>query len=315
MRYVFIVNPCAGSRDSSKELTDKITDAFAGKNLEHKIIYTEYAKHATEIAEAEAAVGDEVTIFACGGDGTNAEVLKGVYGCPNVTLGLIPIGTANDYIKYYGEASEFTDIVNQIDGGAKSVDLIAMNNKIYSLNVCSAGMDAIVADNMHKYKKLPISAKMSYNLAIVDAFFSKIGSNFDISIDDEEPRNKDCLFAVCANARIYGGGYKCAPTAIPYDGSLEYCIIKTRSRLKVLSILGKYSSGEHIHLKECEYGSCRKMKIVAKELTPINVDGEIYHEKEISFEILKKAIKLHLPKSVMDKFEFVNENVELTTSV
>lgn len=304
MRYVFIINPCAGKKDSSKELIEKINNVLKESNKEYKTILTEYNGHATEIARSEAEIGDEVTIFACGGDGTNSEVLNGVVGFENVTLGFIPIGTGNDYIKYYGEANEFLNIENQILGSAKFVDLINVDNERYSLNVCNCGMDAIVADNMNIFKKFKISGKLAYNLALAYTFFSKLGTNFDIQIDDNKPINKDCMFVVCANSKVYGGGFKCAPTAVPYDGALEYCVIDKISHLRILSLIGIYSRGEHLGLDVVSYGQCQKMKISTKDGMPVSVDGEILHKKEVNLEIVKNAIKIHLPKSVVEKFKF-----------
>ena len=97
MRDVYIINPTAGKQDSSANLIEQIK-LYYGNDA--KIIITEGVGDAKIKAEKEAQTGDEVRIFACGGDGTCFEVLNGIVGYENVSLGVIPIGSANDFLKY-----------------------------------------------------------------------------------------------------------------------------------------------------------------------------------------------------------------------
>ena len=98
MRDVYIINPAAGRLDSTKTLTEEIRKHYGD---EAKIIITEGHGDALIKARAEAETGDQVRIFACGGDGTSFEVLNGIVGYENASIGVIPVGSANDFIKYF----------------------------------------------------------------------------------------------------------------------------------------------------------------------------------------------------------------------
>ena len=228
MRYVFIINPVAGKGKGPEAIIPKIKECFGGKE-NYTVHVTRYKGEAREIAETQAKTGDNIRIFACGGEGTFFEVLNGIVGYDNVEIGVIPCGSANDFLKCFAEKDAFLNIKEMSRGVAVELDLIKADD-LYCINQCSVGMDAIVADRMQKFKTLPlVSGKMAYNLAIIKLFLGKIGLDLKIKLDDKIEITKNCLFAVCANGKVYGGGYTSAPNALPFDGKLDFTIVDTIS--------------------------------------------------------------------------------------
>lgn len=303
MRYVFIINPVAGKGHTDRLLLPAITRYFEEHGGRYHVHVTEHSGDATNIAREEGLVGDEVRIYACGGEGTTFEVINGVVGMPNVEVGIIPYGTANDFVKYFGCIDDFRDIECQVGGTAFPTDLIRAGDW-YALNQCSVGMDAMVAENMQIFKSWPlVSGHMAYSFSIIYTFFKKFGCRLRISVDGRKQENVNCLFAVCANAPYYGGGYKSAPDAVPGDGKLNYVVINTVSRLKVISLLRKYRRGTHVFLRICKSGTCELMEIEGDTPLPVNLDGEIISEKQISFRIVPKALKLIIPTVCAEKFD------------
>ncbi len=300
MRYVFIINPVAGKGKGPEAIIPKIKEYF--KDIENYTVYvTSYKGEAREIAENQAKTGDALRIFACGGEGTFFEVLNGAVGYENVEIGVIPCGTANDFLKFFGQKELFFDIEEISDGVAVELDLIKADD-MYCINQCSVGMDAIVAERMQKFKKIPfVTGKLAYTLAIIKLFLGKIGLDLNIKIDDEPEISKNVLFAVCANGPVYGGGYISAPKATPFDQKLDFTIVDTVSKLKVVPFLKSYSSGTQEKFDFCEMGNCQSMEIYADKPFPVNLDGEIMQKKHVKFKIVKKAVKFVLPKSFANK--------------
>ena len=298
MRYVFIVNPVAGKGKYEQNVLPKINECFSDTKGDYKIIITKQAGEACELVKNECETGDKITFFACGGEGTCLEVLNGIVGFDNATLAVYPCGSANDFLKYFGSKAPFLDLNDQLNGTAVSVDLIKADD-MYAINQCSVGMDATVANGMQAFKKIPfVNGPLAYNLSVVKTFFSKMGNRIKIKIDGEFIGEKDCLFAVCANGPVYGGGYKSAPSAVPFDGKLEYVIVDTISRLKILKFLGTYKAGKHQNLPFCKVGNCRSMEIISEKPIPVNLDGEITLKTKTKFELCEKKIKFLLPKTV-----------------
>ncbi len=303
MKNVFIINPNAGKGKKAKQLIEMVKAYFAQNGGEYQILETQAAGQATELARQAAQSTDQpIRIYACGGDGTACEVLNGLVGFAHVEMGLVPCGTGNDFLKYFDSTEPFMNVEAQVKGTAFPLDIIKAGER-YALNQCSIGMDATVADNVRLFKKLPVSSSMAYNMSVAYTFFQKLGAELDITVDGQNLGKSNCLFAVCANAPYYGGGYKSAPNAKPNDGKLDYCIVKTIPRLKILQLLGLYRKGTHTNLDCCISGTCTKMTVKAGKNVAVNWDGEVRHGAEMAFEVVKKGIKLIVPQGLAEQFK------------
>ena len=301
MRYVFYINPVAGNGTEQDDIVRSIKQYFKDKIDDFKIHITSAKGDAKSHSKAEAQTGDDIRMFACGGEGTVFEVLNGVVGYSNVQLGVIPCGSANDFLKYFESRDTFLDIDEQVNGEVVEMDLIKAGDK-YCLNGCSVGMDAVVARDMAIFKKWPfVSGTFAYTLAIVKTFLGKLGIVADISVNGQAPQRKECLFAVIANAPYYGGGYKGAPYAVPNDNKLDFTLVDKISKLKILKFLGVYKNGEHEKLDCCTLKNCTCMEFVSEKPIPVNLDGEIVESTNMKFELVKGAVKFVLPKSIAGK--------------
>lgn len=301
MRYVFYINPAAGKGNSQENIIKSINDYFSDKGQKYKIHITKAIGDAQIEVRKEAETGDDIRMFACGGEGTVFEVLNGIVGFNNVELGVIPCGSANDFLKFFKTRDEFLDIAEQIDGDAVEMDLIKAGDK-YCLNGCSVGMDAVVASRMSGFKRWPlVSGSFAYTLAIARTFLGKLGITADISVDSGEYERQNCLFAVIANAPYYGGGYMGAPDAVPYDNKLDFTLVDKISKLKILKFLTLYKKGEHKKLDCCTLKNCTCMEFISEKPIPVNLDGEILETTNMKFELVKNAVKFVLPQSVSVK--------------
>ena len=301
MRYIFYINPAAGKGNAQENIIKAVNDYFCDKDCDYKIHITTCVGDAQISARKEAETGDAIRMFACGGEGTVFEVLNGIANYDNVELGVIPCGSANDFLKFFKTRDEFLDIKEQIDGDAVEMDLIKAGDK-YCLNGCSVGMDAVVASRMSNFKRLPlVSGSFAYTLAIARTFLGKLGITAELSVDGGEFERKNCLFAVIANAPYYGGGYMGAPDAVPYDNQLDFTLVDNISKLKILKFLGIYKKGEHKKLECCTLKNCTSMEFRSEKAIPVNLDGEIVETTNMKFELVKNAVKFILPKSIARK--------------
>lgn len=301
MRYVFFVNPKAGKGTQQDKIIAEINEYFANTDEDFHIYITRFRGDALKLSHKEAQSGKEIKMFACGGEGTCFEVVNGVYGFDNVSVGVIPCGSANDFLKFFHSAGAFRDIKSQIEGESVKMDLIKAGSK-YCLNGCSVGMDAMVAKDMSLFKRLPyVSGPMAYNLAIVKTFLRKLGVKIKISLDGGELFDARCLFVSVANAPYYGGGYMPAPSALPNDGLLDFTKVDVISRFRVLGFLSRYKKGEHEKLSYCSLSKCKTMEFFSNKKIPVNLDGEIIEVSHIKFEIVEKALSFVVPKKVYEK--------------
>ena len=301
MRYIFYINPAAGKGKEQQVIIDSINEYFSKREEDYKIYITEAIGDATAHAEKQAQTGDKIRMFAVGGEGAVFEVLNGIIGYDNVELGVIPCGSANDFLKFFNSRDSFLDIDRQIGGESVTMDVIKAGDK-YCLNGCSVGMDAVVARNMVKFRRLPfVSGSLAYNLAIFKTFLGKLGITANISVDGKAPQEKNCLFAVIANAPYYGGGYKGAPDAVPFDNKLDFTLVDNISKLKILKFISVYKKGKHKSLDFCTLENCSSMEFTAEKPIPVNLDGEIIETDHMKFKLVKGAVKFIVPQGVKNK--------------
>ena len=136
MRYLFFINPVAGKGGYQETLRSDMEEYFKKNGGEFKICTTSYSGEAEEVARKEAMTGERIRMFACGGEGTCYEVLNGIVGYDNVELGVIPCGSANDFLKFFDNTDPFYDISAQISGEMIPMDIIKAGDS-YCLNGCS----------------------------------------------------------------------------------------------------------------------------------------------------------------------------------
>ncbi|MBQ8533998.1 MAG: diacylglycerol kinase family lipid kinase [Clostridia bacterium] len=301
MRYVFIINPVSGKGAAQKKILPKIEEYFKDKDLDYTVYVTSFQREGVALARKEAEKGDKVRIFACGGDGTTFDVLNGIAGHDNAELCVIPGGSGNDLLKYFGDASAFTDIDELIKAESYPIDLIKVGDW-YAVNVCSMGLDAEICLAKDRYLKWKfVSGEMAYKIACIHCFLNKTKNHFKITADDGSVTEGDFLFAIGANGSYYGGGFHAAPPANISDGILDYITIKTVSKFRFIKLLGVYRRGGHIGLDICTHKRVRKMTVECKKDATVNMDGEIITARKIDFEIVPGALKFVVPNVYKDK--------------
>nr|WP_319488181.1 YegS/Rv2252/BmrU family lipid kinase [uncultured Caproiciproducens sp.] len=299
MRYVFIVNPTAGKKNAYYTVFPAIREYFDANGMEFSCHITEKPNHATQLVKIESLKGDPVRIYALGGDGTLSETAAGAIGRKNVEIGIFPCGSGNDYIKTFGESSCFLSLKKQLDAKSRPVDMIHSDGR-YSINLCSVGLDARVAYEMVKFKKVPlISGSMAYNFAILKVLAGKIGEHLEILIDGVKKYDDIYLFALAGSGKYYGGGYCGAPLAIPDDGLLDFVLVKKPPMYKIPSLITVYKNGGHLESKKFEslLTFCRgkRMEIKAPEHAIANFDGECSIIDKLYYEVVPAAVNFIVP--------------------
>jgi diacylglycerol kinase (ATP) len=292
MKHLFIVNPTAGKGKALKRISE-IKDVMKKNEEDYIIEVTERPGHAVEIANKYSKSG-VFRVYSVGGDGTLNEVLNGMAesGC---SLGVIPAGSGNDFIRSIYCFENEKDIVKKvINGNEEYVDLGKVNGR-YFLNISSAGIDAEVTYNARELKRLPlISGHMAYLFSIFTTVFKYKSRYMELKIDNKHIRDNTLLFAV-ANGIYYGGGMKIAPDARLNDGIFEICHVQNVSKGKILRLFPKLIKGEHNTIKEVSFHKGKNITLNCDEEFTLNIDGELLRTQEASFGIIPKGIKIIVP--------------------
>lgn len=299
MKYIFIINPIAGSANVAQGFREDIAKLCAARSIECVFETTEYKGHATNIARAWAQKGEPVRIFALGGDGTLSETANGIVGFDNVELGCIPCGSGNDYIKTYGDISHFHNLEEYIFSQTIPIDVIRTGDK-YCINISSLGLDAIICNRADEYiRKGKYSGSKAYDIATARSILGQRTNDLHIQIDDGEEFEGKFLFSVAANGVCYGGGYYSAPMADPADGLLDFVLVRNIPLLRIPFMVGAYKAGTYINDKRFRkiaiHRRGKKMVVRSKKPAIVNVDGECEVKSETAFEIVPAALRFVVP--------------------
>lgn len=294
MKHLFIINGVA-NKEKRQRLLAAIRHTY--KNEDYEIETTEYPRHATKIAQNYAKANDALRIYSCGGDGTLHEIINGIYQYPHVQIAIIPIGTGNDFVKSLGYGpNDFSDLEKYLNPLFVTTDLIQTGQEV-SINTVSLGLDVAIAKNVTKFKHLPIpKGTVPYYLSLLYSMATSLTSPFKLNIDQQKSFNQPYTFVVVSNGQYYGGGYRPCPQARIDDGYLDYCLISSVPRYKILALSNKYKKGTHITYQEyVKTGRMEKMQILNSEPVTINLDGEVRTMLQPTIAILKQQVTICLP--------------------
>ena len=245
MKHIFIVNPAAGKSDRTAEYRKMIEAAFAPRGLSYELLVSGAPGECRTLARQAAQSGEEVRLYACGGDGTLNEVVNGVVGYGNAAVTHFPGGSGNDTIKIFDDPAAFTSIERLLDAEEARFDLIRCNDS-YALNVLSIGFDARVGTDIARFKRLPlVSGKGAYILSIFSNMLHGLTADYTVTLDSGEVfSGRKTMICVC-NGRWYGGGFNPVPEAEPDDGLLDVLVVEKVNLLQVATVVGHYQKGRY----------------------------------------------------------------------
>ena len=245
---------------------------------------------AIRFAREGAARGVDVVV-AAGGDGTINEVLNGLDGS-DVPLGIIPLGTANDFARQVGipdDPDHAMDVV--LRRSPCTIDTADLNGRRF-LNVSSGGVAAETT------AETPTEAKEQLGpLAYAITGVRKLA--------DLQPRRAritgpgvdlECEFLIFAvgNARSTGGGTRITPRALVTDGLLDLCIVEAMPRGDFAKLLMRIKKGEHLDEARVRYLQLPSVTIAAEGPVTVNVDGESSEATTLAYRARPHDLRIHI---------------------
>ena len=298
MKHLFIINPAAGSRNRTQEYSDIIHKICRARKADYEIRVSTAPGEATRIAREAAQRGEELRLYACGGDGTLNEVVAGAAGYDNAAVTVFSGGSGNDFVKLFDDPKAFFDLHRLMDADEATFDLIRCNDDI-ALNICSVGLDARIGTDVSRYKRLPLlHGFRAYAASTVVNVVKGIAEHYVVEVNGETVDAEQTFVCVC-NGRFYGGGFNPVPEADPTDGLLDVLLVKKVSLLQVPAIIGKYKSGRYKELpKLVRHLKTDFIKITCDKPTPINLDGELRTAQVVQMSVAKEKIRFFYPKGL-----------------
>lgn len=306
--YYFIVNESSG-RGSARRAWLEMKREMSAAGVPFAAWTTRCKGDATALARAASALPEkEVKLIVVGGDGTINEVLNGIGDFERVSLGIVPMGSGNDFVRGVGLPRTPRAAMNAIyhaktrrliDLGEVRVDGHAPRRFGISAGV---GLDARVCDevdgSMHKTWLNHFGlGHLSYSLQTLSVVANMKGASgtvrFVTPFGIETCEVEELLFLSAMNCPREGGGVPVAPTARVNDGLFTACIVSGLSRREVYPRLPLLLLGKHTHLHGVTYLNASRIEMALELLLTVHADGEVLGGgREIVFDIKPKALRL-----------------------
>lgn len=298
MRHVFIINPRAGKRNQTARIYEMADRLRSLHGLDCACMLTDRPGGATEMARRLAESGEELRLYACGGDGTVSEAANGLAGFANAAMTCIPTGTGNDFLKNFGpDMEKFRDAENLWDGPIFPLDLIDCNGR-YCLTIACSGIDAQVAEGVHLYSRSPLlNGRGSYLASVAANFLLRpIGHRWTVTLDGEIQEGDFTLVSVC-NGRHYGGGSTPVPEARMDDGVLNTILVRKVSKPAFARLFRVYSAGNYRQLPQIARSvTAREIRIQSEvEEIVTCLDGECFRSRSVILRLADKRVNFFGP--------------------
>ncbi|MBR9989691.1 MAG: diacylglycerol kinase family lipid kinase [Gemmatimonadetes bacterium] len=273
-----ILNPAA-RHGAGRRLRPLIERELESRRLEFDIVETEGPGHAVELAR-RAADASVARVVAAGGDGTVHEVANGLMSASGAppSLGLIPIGTGNDFVKMVpGTSSRAQAFETLASGIEKPVDVgVARwdDRTEYFMNAMGTGIDVEVVRQMRRSGWMP--GMMIYLAALMRALVNFRPIPVRLQIDELDSSGSIMILAVC-NGPSIGGAFRVCPQARPDDGVLDVCVVSELPLHRILRVVPRVLRGTHEGQPGISMHRGTRVRLggIGGDPFPFQLDGEL----------------------------------------
>jgi len=301
-KWLVIVNPNAGTGKCRNDWPF-INAILREKDIHFHPVFTERRFHAILLTRRFIHEGYR-KIIVVGGDGTLNEVINGIFAqnlCSSneITIGMIPVGTGNDWARMFDIPSDYRQAVEVImehriflqDAGKVSFNLRDRSFNRYFINIAGTGFDALVAKKTNILKEQGKSGAFLYFYNILTGLLRYRSSGIIIDVDGKKMR--DHVFSLNVGICKYnGGGMMQVPNADPADGLFDVTVIRKIGRLSVIRNLGKLYNGTIIHHPKVRSFRGKNISINSHSPVYLETDGESLGHSPFAFEIIPASVSI-----------------------
>ncbi|MFC5676261.1 diacylglycerol/lipid kinase family protein [Aeromicrobium endophyticum] len=239
-----IANADAGSSDDAA--VDEVVSALQAE-VDVELVRT---SSPDDLAEALAARPDLDGVVVLGGDGSLHAIVQALRdaGRLDVVVGLVPLGTGNDFAATLALPLTPTEAALVIaHGRTQAIDLVVDGDGGVVVNAAHIGIGAEAAAAARPWKKAlgPVGYAVGAALTGLKGLTTP-GARLRITVDGETLTRKEPVIQVAVgNGRYVGGGAPLLPRADPSDGLIDVSVSYTESPRRRIAYAFSVRRGEH----------------------------------------------------------------------
>ena len=286
-RPYIIFNPVAGSAGAAEKIAKRL------KKLNPIAFRITRRKGDAERWARRARTSKASTVIVAGGDGTLNEAVNGLgMFARRKLIGLIPLGTGNDFARTLGLPALIDDNIDILRAGRTAqIDIVRVKSKRsrYFVNVSAGGFSGMVDEKITPQIKRSWGP-LAYIRGAAAALPHLHAYKTEIVLDDDERLSTGLYNVVVANGRYVAGGLPIAPTADPADGKLEVVLIPKLGAAEMALLAAEIVLGKHLSSNATIFRQARKIAVRSRPGMWFNVDGELVGNAPAVFQIMPRAL-------------------------
>jgi diacylglycerol kinase (ATP) len=237
-------------------------------------------------------------IIAVGGDGTWGKVAGSIVasGRRDVTLGLLPAGTGNDFAKSIGiRAADSNAVIRGIEEDRRRTIDIGRAGSRYFLNVVGFGFDIAVIDDAKSFPVL--HGDLLYRFCALRQLFKFTGVPIEIADERGSSGRRAHLMLTVSNGNFFGGSFHIAPEARLDDGRLDAVSILDAAPLARAVLFSRVSKGTHGEHERVSIRSASRFAVSFDSPVRYELDGDVYDLEGTTLEIeaVPRALSVYVP--------------------
>ncbi|MBO7300724.1 MAG: diacylglycerol kinase family lipid kinase [Tidjanibacter sp.] len=307
-RWLAIVNLLSGSGKCGRDW-EHIARMLYAKGIDFDTVFTGYRYHAIELAKRGIVEDGYRNLIAIGGDGTIHEVANGILlqtevPSTEVRMGVIPVGTGNDWIRSYDLPRDYEGAIEVLVGGKEFVQDVAKatftnrdgkQESRYCVNVSGAGLDAFVNLKVCKMKDKGKNGKMAYISQLAKSVLEYRSCRMTVRVDGVNEAKGLIMSTAVGIGKFNGSGMLQLPDSKADDGLLDVTVIETMSVPRILMVVGKLFDGKIYSVKRVQNFKGRTIEVLSDEVREMEIDGEALGTTPVRYEIEDKRLKILIP--------------------
>ncbi len=287
MKLKMILNPMAGRSRARKRIV-KALAYLRDRGAAVDCVTSANPADLTRIA-AESSRGQWDRVVACGGDGSLHLAVR-EFDLQRGTLGLLPLGSGNDFAQAAGIPRSVIGACDTIlYGRTREVDVATANGVRY-LGVAGLGFDSEVAEYANENAKY-----LRGSLVYLYAIFRVLPRFTPHRVRMNGVRSEEIMFACVGNSRQYGGGIRITPDAQIDDGLLDLCLVRRTTRLQLLKTLPRAYTGSHVRSAYVETARAAQFMFESEHQLKVYADGEFLTRTPVTFALANEKLRIVVP--------------------
>lgn len=294
-RICFIVNP-ASNRHGSVKYIEWIREEAAKRWAHFEITIVKKEDSLVNLAKEKSKDFD--VVVACGGDGTVSQVINGL-AQSKVALGILPIGSGNDFVKSVGLDRSLEDCMEILSNNTiTEIDLIRYEGDAegWCANTIGLGVDGWANYYAHQTKWL--RGRINYFFGGLKAIFTFRGCDVKIQTKKYSNTGKYVMVTAC-NGKWEGGSFFVAPKAKMNNGSLDLLTIRKVPLILLVGYLLHFRWGPKRWMKGVKTHRAKSVELCSSNPVAVHRDGEHLgnHIRRLKLTVEKKVLKVIVPES------------------